>query len=159
MLNTKLQNHLPKGHIIQTNSSDTYRFGLSSGSDGYMYVDNVNLSTDEITRLQFCKNGRLQLLTINGDVHDYKGTFLSSANIKWGSMKFTGLTQGTTKSQQLLFTEAFPSVPRIFLSVSTTNPKTAHASTMDTTVSGTTIYAVRDDTQDVLNVFWLAIAI
>ena len=69
--------HFPTGMIIQTNGSNTYRYGFSSGDDGYMYIDNLNLSTDEISRLQFSKNGTLDLLTINGGDIKYIGHFNS----------------------------------------------------------------------------------
>ena len=73
--------HFPTGMIIQTNGSNTYRYGFSSGDDGYMYIDNINLSTDEISRLQFSKNGALDLLTINDGDINYIGHFISDADL------------------------------------------------------------------------------
>ena len=70
--------------ITQTNVSDTYRYAFSSGDDGYMYIDNVNLSTDEVTRLQFSKNGALDLLTINDGDLNYIGHFISDADLVSG---------------------------------------------------------------------------
>ena len=67
--------------ITQTNVSDTYRYAFSSGDDGYMYIDNVNLSTNEVTRLQFSKNGALDLLTINDGDLNYIGHFISDADL------------------------------------------------------------------------------
>ena len=79
-----MSSHFPTGMITQTNVSDTYRYAFSSGDDGYMYIDNVNLSTDEVTRLQFSKNGALDLLTINDGDLNYIGHFISNADLARG---------------------------------------------------------------------------
>lgn len=76
-----MSSHFPTGMITQTNVSDTYRYAFSSGDDGYVYIDNVNLSTDEVTRLQFSKNGALDLLTINDGDLNYIGHFISNADL------------------------------------------------------------------------------
>ena len=81
-----MSSHFPTGMITQTNVSDTYRYAFSSGDDGYMYIDNVNLSTDEVTRLQFSKNGALDLLTINDGDLNYIGHFISNADISYGNL-------------------------------------------------------------------------
>ncbi len=47
------------------NPSGTFRSVISSGTDGYMYIDNLNLTTNERTRLQFSKDGTLDILTLD----------------------------------------------------------------------------------------------
>lgn len=89
VLNSNLNTHFPTGFIQQTNLSNTYKYSLSSGSDGYMYLDNKNLSTGEVTRLQFSKNGNINLLAINGEKIDLIGTcmFVADKDI-WTNTRF-----------------------------------------------------------------------
>ena len=90
--------------ITQTNVSDTYRYAFSSGDDGYMYIDNVNISTDEVTRLQFSKNGALDLLTINDGDLNYIGHFISDADLP---NVFTGTNLVTLNSPSQLTAPGF----------------------------------------------------
>ena len=88
-LNSNLNTHFPTGFIQQTNLSNTYKYSLSSGNDGYMYLDNKNLSTGEVTRFQFSKNGNINLLAINGGKIDLIGTcmFVADKDI-WTNTRF-----------------------------------------------------------------------
>lgn len=156
-LNSDLSSHFPTGMITQTNVSDTYRYAFSSGDDGYMYIDNVNLSTDEVTRLQFSKNGALDLLTINDGDLNYIGHFISDADFAIGTARIQ-TTNGEVATSQVSFGKTFSSIPKVFCNIKTSVPSNKWINAGSISTTDFTIYA-DVDTTGTITVDWFAVAI
>lgn len=156
-LNSDMQNHFPPGLIWQTNSSNTYRYGFGSGRDGYMYIDNQNLSTRETTRLQFSKNGALDLLTINDGEINYIGHFISDADFATGTARIQ-TTNGELSTSQISFGKTFSSTPKVFCNIKTSVPSNKWVNAGNISTTGFTIYADVDVT-GTITVDWFAVAI
>lgn len=74
--NTNFSNHFSGGVIIQPNIQNTYEARISSGPDGFLYIDNYNTETHESTRFQFFQSGKIELGLIS-----YTGAWTAVAKI------------------------------------------------------------------------------
>lgn len=73
---TNFSNHFSGGVIIQPNIQNTYEARISSGPDGFLYIDNYNTETHESTRFQFFQSGKIELGLIS-----YTGAWTAVAKI------------------------------------------------------------------------------
>ena len=51
--NSDLGEHFSGGVIVQPNAQNTYETHMGSGVDGFLYIDNYNITTQESARFQF----------------------------------------------------------------------------------------------------------
>ena len=73
---SNFKNHFSGGVIIQPNIQNTYEARISSGPDGFLYIDNYNAQTHESTRFQFFQSGKIELGLIS-----YTGAWTAVARI------------------------------------------------------------------------------
>lgn len=67
---------------MQPNAQNTYETHIGSGADGFLYIDNYNITTQESARFQFSRNGQIELGTIsNTGVWNLIAKVLTSADI------------------------------------------------------------------------------
>lgn len=121
-----------------------------------MYIDNQNLSTKETTRLQFSKNGALDLLTINGGDINYIGHFISDTNIQYGIVTVNAAQNETTEFS-VAFPRQFSSTPQVVVTVATSGPKDNIASVLSITPNGFMGYLYRGGVTTNMSIRWIAI--